>query len=287
MWSLAWRCAAGPPLNRRLALPRQAGERPAQRDESLETPLSAPSVTVAAAIESAARATGVSAHYLTAAARRESAFDPLAKATASSATGLFQFIEATWLETLSRHGPRLGLADAAAAAKAPAGRQAALALRLDPRAAALMAGALAQDNAASLEAALGRPPSAGELYAAHVLGAGDAARLFEAVNRNPASPAAPLFPAAARANPGLFAPGGVPASVSALAERLTGEADAAAPAPSPFAAPAPAEPRSARASPGGLVAPTPAPLILTAALVRILAALEAPARAKPVGERGA
>ena len=67
------------------------------------------------AIRKAAAATGASFDYLLATAKRESALDPEARAKDSSATGLFQFIDSTWLQMVKEAGPSLGLSDAAAA----------------------------------------------------------------------------------------------------------------------------------------------------------------------------
>jgi len=192
-----------------------------------------PTPGVSAAIAAAARLTGASASYLTATARRESSFDPNAEAATSSASGLFQFIESTWLTTLNNHAQSLGLETEAALP-----REQALQLRFDPKLAALMAGALAADNADVLEANLGRVPSEGDLYAAHVLGAGGAVRLIEARDADPAQAAAELFPAAARANRGLFfAKDGAPVSAGDLYKRLasslSGEAVQASASASP------------------------------------------------------
>lgn len=251
-----------------------------------------PDVGIASAIAAAARLTGVSASYLTATAARESAFDAQAKAATSSASGLFQFIESTWLETLERHGESLGVADAAGM-----GREEALALRFDPRLSALMAGALTADNAGVLEQRLGRPPGDGELYAAHVLGAGGAADLIHAANRNPDRPAAELFPAAAAANRNLFydREGGA-VSVAGLAakfSRMIGELAASAPTipaiPAIPASPAPVhaaqaavaavfrEPAPLRGWFGG----GPGPLALSPMTIELLAQLKAPERSEP------
>ncbi len=246
-----------------------------------------PSVGIASAIMAAARLTGVSASYLTATAARESAFDAEAKASTSSASGLFQFIDSTWLETLERHGESLGIADAASM-----GREEALALRFDPRLSALLAGALTADNAEVLERRLGRPPGDGELYAAHVLGAGGAADLIRAAQRDPNQSAADLFPAAARANQGLFyARDGAPVSAAGLAAKFAGMIDDLAPAV-PTAAPGPiALPTAAIAE---AVTPTvvqsPArswlegvrtPLHLSPMTIELLAQLKAPERSDP------
>ena len=48
--------------------------------------------------------------FLLKTATRESSLNPDAKAKSSSAAGLFQFIEQTWLGLVKSDGPRLGLA---------------------------------------------------------------------------------------------------------------------------------------------------------------------------------
>src|SRR5581483_12332988 len=65
---------------------------------------------VETAIQSASQATGVDFSFLLGAARRESGYDPGAKARTSSAAGLFQFVDQTWLATLKRHGAKYGYA---------------------------------------------------------------------------------------------------------------------------------------------------------------------------------
>jgi hypothetical protein len=168
---------------------------------------------VSGAIEKAAQATGTSFDYLLKTALRESNFEPNAKATTSSATGLFQFIDQTWLATLKQAGPSLGYGEYAAAivqssghysVPDPAMRRAIMNLRLDPTANAAMAGALTQANAAQLSAGLGRKPTDGELYMAHVLGASGALKLIGASATTPLAIAANLLPEAAQANRSIF-----------------------------------------------------------------------------------
>ena len=165
------------------------------------------------AIQAASRTTGTSFDFLLRTAARESAFDPTAKASTSSARGLFQFIDTTWLAMVKEDGPRYGLAQYAAAidktangryvVSNPAKRAEILKLRDDPTVSALMAGALASRNSDYLTASIGRPPTSGELYIAHFLGAGGASKLINAAsNANPV--AATLFPAAANANRSIF-----------------------------------------------------------------------------------
>ena len=63
---------------------------------------------VEAAIRRASNATGVDFDFLMKTARRESAFNPSAQARTSSAAGLFQFIEQTWLATVKQSGAEGG-----------------------------------------------------------------------------------------------------------------------------------------------------------------------------------
>jgi hypothetical protein len=245
-----------------------------------------PNAAVASAIAAAASLTGVSARYLTAAAARESAFDPAAKAGTSSAAGLYQFIESTWLSTLSRHAPSLGLEREAGMA-----REDALALRFDPRLSALLAGALTADNADVLANRLGRVPTDGELYAAHVLGAGGAAQLARAAQKSPETSAVELFPAAARANHALFHDElGKPVGAAALSAKFSNMIhDLAMSPPQQIAAAIPAETPLAASSVGDArfvaLRGARAPLRLHPDTVEILAALEPPERAKRSDER--
>src|ERR1700755_2742468 len=63
---------------------------------------------VTGAIRDAARTTGAGFEYLLNTALRESNLNPDAKARSSSATGLFQFIDQTWLGTMKQSGATLG-----------------------------------------------------------------------------------------------------------------------------------------------------------------------------------
>ena len=69
---------------------------------------SAAGSAVAGAIHQASQATGTSFNYLLATAQVESGLNPQAGASTSSARGLFQFIETTWLATMKQAGPALG-----------------------------------------------------------------------------------------------------------------------------------------------------------------------------------
>lgn len=63
---------------------------------------------IAGTIKSAASATGASFEYLISAAKIESNLNPKAQASTSSARGLYQFIEQTWLGTVKEAGAAFG-----------------------------------------------------------------------------------------------------------------------------------------------------------------------------------
>ena len=175
---------------------------------------SAAGSAVAGAIHQASQATGTSFNYLLATAQVESGLNPQAGASTSSARGLFQFIETTWLATMKQAGPALGYgryADAITTdasgryvVRDPAMRSEILKLRSDPTANAVMAGAFTKANASALSERLGRSPSEGELYIAHFLGAGGAGQLIALAATNPNAKAADFFPHAAQANTSIF-----------------------------------------------------------------------------------
>ncbi|WP_340646459.1 transglycosylase SLT domain-containing protein [Phenylobacterium sp.] len=201
---------------------------------------------VEAAIQRASNATGVDFTFLMKTANRESGYNPSAKASSSSAAGLFQFVEQTWLSTLKQHGSKYGYAryadlirkgsDGRYSVSGAEARKAVMDLRLDAHASSLMAGELASDHASYLKGRTGRTPTAGELYAAHFLGPQGSARLIEAANSRPGASAASLFPEAAQANRSIFYREGRPATVAEVYANLTrtggvGAATSGRPAP--------------------------------------------------------
>jgi hypothetical protein len=175
---------------------------------------SATNATVTGAIRQAARMTGTDFRYLLATARVESDLNPGAKVATSSARGLYQFIEQTWLQTLKEHGATLGYgAYADVIVRLPFGkyvvddprmRGAIMNMRSDPTASAVMAGAFTRANAAKLGEALGRAPTDGELYIAHFLGPTGASRLIALAQSQPTTRAAAAFAGAAKANRSIF-----------------------------------------------------------------------------------
>jgi hypothetical protein len=229
---------------------------------------------IAGAIKDAAHTTGASFEYLLTTARIESNLNPAAQASTSSAKGLYQFIDQTWLGTMKQAGPALGLANyAKAIVQLPDGsyavpdartRAAIMKLRSDPSVSAKMAGVFTRSNAAKLAASIGRAPSEGELYIAHFLGPDGAARLIASAANSPRSNAAAKFPAAAAANrPIFYDRAGHPLDTDAVYRKLTGRyemARALAFAPHSPNAPAQEAPVPLASIPKALaLAPTPLP----------------------------
>jgi hypothetical protein len=169
---------------------------------------------IAGAIKQAADTTGTSFEYLLATAKMESDFNPTAGASTSSAHGLYQFIDQTWLGTVKEAGAQLGYGNYAdAITKSPSGgysvsdpaaRTAIMKLRDDPVASSAMAGLLTQSNSFQLTGKIGRRPTDNELYMAHFMGVGGAAKLISSAEDTPQASGAALFPNAAAANRSIF-----------------------------------------------------------------------------------
>jgi Transglycosylase SLT domain len=169
---------------------------------------------VAGAIKQASNTTGASFQYLLAAAKMESDFNPTAGASTSSARGLYQFIDQTWLATVKEAGGQFGYSQYANAitktssgdyvVSDPSMQRSIMKLRDDPAASSAMAGALTQSNSFQLTGKIGRRPTDGELYMAHFMGSGGAAKLINSAVDDPQASAAKMFPNAAAANRSIF-----------------------------------------------------------------------------------
>lgn len=207
---------------------------------------------VVAAIRQASHKTGVDFGYLLHEAEAESSLNPNAQAATSSARGLYQFVESTWLDVIDKHGSKHGLDAAAAVITRDSKGQAVvnnaqnraeiLRLRDDPRISALMAAELTKDNEAQLESKLGREVTHAELYMAHFLGAGGATRFLDSHENNPDIEAQYIVPAAARANEAVFFKGGKALTLEQVLARFENKFDqppalqaTAAPEPEPEA----------------------------------------------------
>lgn len=198
------------------------------------TPIAAAG-TVQSAIALASNRTGMDFDYLLGQAQIESGLNARAAAGTSSARGLYQFIEQSWLAVVKKHGDEHGMGWASDAIKRgangrwtvdPSLRQQVLGLRNDPTAASLMAAEHASDNKTVLEGALGRPATGTDLYMAHFLGLGGAKQFLGAMAANPDRGGASMFPAAARANRSIFyAADGSQRSLSQIYSRFAAKLD--------------------------------------------------------------
>src|SRR5215218_7678110 len=146
-------------------------------------------------------------------ADKESSLLPENKARTSSAEGLFQIIESTWLEVIRRYGPKHGYAAEAEAIQIVQGRpvvsdgkqrETILNLRGDPYVSALMAGEMITTQRQILAGKVARDPSFAELYMAHFLGVNGASRFVTLLSDTPDKSAPEAFPRAAKANRALF-----------------------------------------------------------------------------------
>ena len=125
-------------------------------------------------------------------AQVESSGNPNARASSSSAAGLFQFTEGTWEDMTDRFGlEQYEDPD----------------FRFDPEASREVVRRMTESNFEMLRERLGRDPSDGELYSAHFLGRTGSRRLMTALEENPEQLASDVFPRAARSNPNVFTSG--------------------------------------------------------------------------------
>ena len=170
--------------------------------------------SIQSAIAVASNRTGVDFSYLLGQAQVESGMRADARASTSSATGLFQFLDQSWLAVVKQHGGEHGMGWASDAitqtasgryvVNDPTLRRQILDMRKDPTASSLMAAEHASDNKEALERSLGRPATGTDLYMAHFLGLGGARSFLTRMEANPNQSGAALFPAAARANRNIF-----------------------------------------------------------------------------------
>lgn len=117
----------------------------------------------------------------------ESGGNPDAKNPNSTASGLYQFTDQTWKDTVAKYGKEDGVT---------------VDMKNDPQAQEKMVRRLAADNAKILTRQLDKEPNVADMYVAHFMGANDAVKLIKA--RGSRQMAANLFPRAAKANRTIF-----------------------------------------------------------------------------------
>lgn len=161
----------------------------------------------------ASKVVGADPTLLMAVADKESSFSTAVKAQTSSATGLYQFIEQTWLGVIYEFGAKHGLgADAKLIGRSgrqfvvsdSTQRQRILDMRREPYISALLAAEMLKRDTLRLERALGRHLTGGEIYLIHFLGPDAAQTFIETMEEQPGVKAAELLPKPAQANRPIF-----------------------------------------------------------------------------------
>ncbi|MGB5717164.1 MAG: transglycosylase SLT domain-containing protein [Gammaproteobacteria bacterium] len=189
-----------------------------------------------AAIRLGSIRTGVDFSFLMELARVESNFNPAARAPKSSATGLYQFKPAPWLQAVRTHGASYGLQDYATRVTLIDNgedeqqpimhdplQQEVLALRLNPRLSTLLVAENIKHDLRELAALIGREPGRTELYLTHFFGTEDAVMFLKALDEQPTAIAAGLFPETAASNPGVFQGRQQPRSVAGVYQWFDGK----------------------------------------------------------------
>lgn len=152
--------------------------------------------------------TGVKARDMALIINIESSFDYTVKASTSSATGWFQFINKTWGVVLERYGKLYDIPNTTSSD-----------LRLDPRISALMGAELIKENIKIIKPAIGRELTLLEIYLAHFFGSGNAKKFLQLKED---AIAADVFPTQAKANEWVFFSAGKPRTVAQIKTYLEG-----------------------------------------------------------------
>ena len=158
----------------------------------------------AAANPSAAAPNANGPNYYGAVSSHESGNNPNAVNKNGGASGLYQFMPDTWRTLMQQH-PDLGLTANGAT---------------DPTQATKAMQAFTADNAKAL-ASSGIAVNDKNLFMAHFLGAGGAAKFIQAGAQNPNANAAAMFPKEAAANPTIFYYGGKPSTLGEVYSLMT------------------------------------------------------------------
>lgn len=166
------------------------------------------------AVLAASEKTGAKFSYLMAKAARESRFDETAQCGTSSAAGLFQFVDQTWLEMFQKHGDKYGYGEFAdKITKLPSGRfdvtspedkKIIMSLKKDAHLSACFAGEYTKQNENHLQKSLGREASSTDLYLSHFLGPRGAVQFLQNLKEDQHAEGASLMPRAAAANRSVF-----------------------------------------------------------------------------------
>lgn len=163
-------------------------------------------------IEEAAQRAGVPVSVLMATAKQESDFGRNLANPKGSAKGLFQFVDGTWSDMITKSGPIYGLPTTTSVS--------------DNRANALMAAEYMRQNNALFTKQIGRAPKDGEMYISHFMGGQGGVNFVKAYESQPDANAAQLFPKEASYNKNIFfEKNGTPRTVAQVYSKLSSYVD--------------------------------------------------------------
>ena len=170
-------------------LNKQENTMPADPSVKVESPTGTSVEEMKTLIEASAKSVGIDPKLATAVAAVESDFKPNAGNGSSSAKGLFQFIDDTWKEQISKYGSKYGLPPNSSV--------------FDPKANALMGAQYIKTNVESLKQTTDTVGPV-EAYMAHFLGLGGAKEFLGAMKSSPETIGSELMPKAASKNTETF-----------------------------------------------------------------------------------
>ena len=149
------------------------------------------------AIQKASTKTGFKADILGAMAYMESRFDNHAHAHKhiSSATGLFQFTNSSWLYSLMKHGDEIGLSSVSSniyqtktgrmALHRPKDEKYIMGLRKNSTISSILTAKVAQENQKMIEEIKGSQATPGDIYLTHVVGPNGMMKIHSALKTHP------------------------------------------------------------------------------------------------------
>jgi hypothetical protein len=160
-----------------------------EMDRSLSKDVNPSKENMIKVINKASEVTGVDSDIMLTMAQKESSLNPNAKSRSSSASGLYQFIDSTWVDMVKKYGKKYGIDQ-----NTP---------KTDPIANSLLAGEYFKENIKQLRAATD-DVGALEVYLSHLLGPAGAKKLLSSSDE---TVVASILPSAASSNPTILGKG--------------------------------------------------------------------------------
>lgn len=187
-----------------IPVPNAEGEKKPSSDygQSKQTVATGANQDVKTVIQQTAQKTGVDPNLLMMFAATESSLNPNAKASGSSATGLYGFMPNTWKEKVSQYGSKYGIGTGASPN--------------DPQASSFMAAEYIKENQKALQSV--KPnPSPTDIYLAHFLGTSGSKKFL---STDPNAIGADILPKAANANKSYFYDNGKALTLSEIYNKI-------------------------------------------------------------------